>query len=72
MRAPRRSLDASPVCKHDPVQVGRGNHDGVTAVALRVRSDVRRRWRAWISVALLIGVGAGAAMALAQGARRTA
>ena len=43
----------------------------MTAVALRVRSDARRRWRAWISVALLIGVGAGAAMALAQGARRT-
>ena len=43
----------------------------MTAVALRVRSDARRRWRAWVSVALLIGVGAGAAMALAQGARRT-
>ena len=43
----------------------------MTAVWLRLRSDLRRRWRAWIGLALIVGFAAGAAMALAQAARRS-
>jgi putative ABC transport system permease protein len=43
----------------------------VRAVWLRLRSDLRARWRAWLGLALLIGLGGGAAVAAAAGARRT-
>ncbi len=43
----------------------------MSAVWIRLRSDVRRRWRAWIGLALLVGFAGGAAMALAQAARRS-
>jgi hypothetical protein len=43
----------------------------VPAVLYRFRSEARRRWRAWLAVALLIGVVAGTVFALAAGARRT-
>src|SRR5262245_51208791 len=43
----------------------------MSAVALRLHSELRRRWRAWIGLALLIGLGGGIAMALLQGARQT-
>jgi hypothetical protein len=35
------------------------------------RAGVRRRWRAWVALALLIGLFAGVVTALAAGARRT-
>jgi hypothetical protein len=41
------------------------------AVWLRLRSELRVRWRAWLGLALLIGLGGGAAVAAAAGARRT-
>jgi hypothetical protein len=42
----------------------------VHAVWLRLRSELRARWRAWLGLALLIGLGGGATVA-AAGARRT-
>jgi hypothetical protein len=36
-----------------------------------LRAELRRRWRAWLSVALLAGAFAGVATAAAAGARRT-
>jgi hypothetical protein len=43
----------------------------VTAVWLLLRSQSRRRWRAWPSLALIVGVFAGGVMTAAAGARRT-
>jgi ABC-type lipoprotein release transport system permease subunit len=43
----------------------------VTAVWYRFRAELRARWRAWIGLALLVGLASGAVMALAAGARRT-
>jgi hypothetical protein len=43
----------------------------VTAVWLLLRSEARRRWRAWLSLALIVGVFAGGVMTAAAGARRT-
>jgi len=41
------------------------------AVWLRFRAELRTRWRAWLGLALLIGLAAGAVMALLAGGRRT-
>lgn len=35
------------------------------------RAELRRRWTAWLSIALLVGIGGGLAMAAASAARRT-
>jgi predicted lysophospholipase L1 biosynthesis ABC-type transport system permease subunit len=43
----------------------------MSAVWMRLRSEMRARWRAWLGLALLIGLAGGAAMAAAAGARRT-
>jgi hypothetical protein len=43
----------------------------VTAVWYRFRAELRSRWQAWLGLGLLLGVAAGAVMALAAGARRT-
>src|SRR5690242_20520798 len=48
-----------------------GGGDGVTAVWMRLRSELRTRWRAWLGLALLIGLAGAAAVAAAAGARRT-
>jgi hypothetical protein len=45
-------------------------HD-ISAVWLRLRSELRARWRSWLGLALLIGLAGGAAVAAAAGARRT-
>lgn len=41
------------------------------AVWLRFRADLRQRWRAWVGLALLLGLAAGIVAAVAVGARRT-
>jgi putative ABC transport system permease protein len=38
---------------------------------MRVRSELRSAWRAWVALALLFGLAGGAAIASAAGARRT-
>jgi ABC-type lipoprotein release transport system permease subunit len=43
----------------------------VTAVWYRFRAEWRSRWRAWLGLGLLLGLAAGAVLALAAGARRT-
>ena len=43
----------------------------MAAVRLRLASELRSRWRAWLAVTLLIGLFAGAVTAAAAGARRT-
>jgi FtsX-like permease family/MacB-like periplasmic core domain len=43
----------------------------VTAVWFRARAQFRERWRAWIALAVLIGVTVGVVIAAAAGARRT-
>jgi FtsX-like permease family len=43
----------------------------MSAVWMRLRSELRARWRSWLGLALLIGLGGGAAAAAAAGARRT-
>jgi len=42
------------------------------AVRLIWRSRLRRHWRAWLAVSLLLGIGAGTGLACLAGARRTA
>src|SRR6266849_2827649 len=43
----------------------------VSAVWMRLRSEVRTRRRSWLGLALLIGLAGAAAAAAAAGARRT-
>src|SRR5690242_2600087 len=43
----------------------------MTATGMVLRAGLRRRWRAWLALALLLGVFAGAVTAVAAGARRT-
>lgn len=44
----------------------------IDAVAAVWRSQLRRRWRAWVALSLLLALGTGAGMAFLVGARRTA
>src|SRR5438105_818236 len=53
---------------------GRMSSEGrgvVSAVWMRLRSELRTRWRAWLGLAVLIGLVGAAAVAAAAGARRT-
>ncbi|MDQ4132495.1 MAG: ABC transporter permease [Actinomycetota bacterium] len=44
----------------------------MAVILTALRSGLRRQWRAWLSLALLVGLFAGAVLAAAAGARRTA
>src|SRR6266567_4425916 len=41
------------------------------AVWLRLRSELRRQWRAWLALAVLLGLTGGVALTAAAGTRRT-
>jgi ABC-type lipoprotein release transport system permease subunit len=43
----------------------------VAAVGVRFRAELRSRWRAWVGLAVLLGLAAGIVAAVAVGARRT-
>lgn len=43
----------------------------MAAVWMRVRTEMRARWRAWLALALAFGIAGGAATAAVAGARRT-
>src|SRR5215475_1605021 len=43
----------------------------MTAVWLFLRAEARRRWRAWLSLALIVGVFAGGVVTAAAGALRS-
>ena len=43
----------------------------MTAVWMRARNELRLRWRGLVSLALIAGIGGGAALAAVAGARRT-
>ncbi len=43
----------------------------MNAVWLRTRSDLRRSWRSWVGLGLLVGLIGGGVIAAAAGARRT-
>ena len=43
----------------------------MTAVWLFLRAEARRRWRAWLSLALIVGVFTGGVVTTAAGALRT-
>ena len=44
---------------------------GMGAVWLRLRAELRHQWRAWLALAVLLGVIGGIALTAAAGARRT-
>src|SRR2546430_3247666 len=51
---------------------GRGwDTDGMGAVLARLRGEARARLWSWVALAVLVGVTAGAVLAIAAGARRT-
>jgi len=41
------------------------------AVWLRLRAELRQRWRGWLALAVLLGLIGGVAVTAAAGARRT-
>ena len=43
----------------------------MSAVWMRLRSELRIRWRAWLGLAVVIGLAGAVAVAAAAGARRT-
>src|SRR5438034_2889722 len=43
----------------------------MTAVLMRLGSELRTRWRTWLSLTLILGLFGGAVIAIAAGARRT-
>jgi putative ABC transport system permease protein len=43
----------------------------MTAVWVRAMKELRARWRAWLAIALMVGIAGGVVMAAAAGARRT-
>ena len=44
----------------------------MAAVLVRLRAELRRRWAAWVGIALVAGLGGGVVLGLVAGAARTA
>src|SRR5438093_759605 len=43
----------------------------VAAVLVRLRAELRRRWAAWLGIALVAGLGGGVVLGLLAGAQRS-
>src|SRR5438874_2873327 len=43
----------------------------MTPVLMRARAELRTRWKAWVSLTVMLGLFGGAVIAIAAGARRT-
>src|SRR5207247_7954452 len=43
----------------------------MAAIRYRFRAELRTRWRAWLALAVLIGIAGGAVIAMVAGATRT-
>jgi putative ABC transport system permease protein len=43
----------------------------MTAILVRLRSELRSRWKTWLAITLMLGLFGGAVIAIAAGARRT-
>jgi len=43
----------------------------MSAIWIRALNELRARWRAWLAIALMLGIAGGVVMAAAAGARRT-
>src|SRR5205085_10712734 len=50
---------------------GRVESRVMTAIWIRAMNELRARWRAWLAIALMLGIAGGVVMAAAAGARRT-
>ena len=50
---------------------GAGTVVGMAAIALRLRTELRHRWPAWLGVALVAGIASGVVLGLLAGAVRT-
>src|SRR5262249_58010988 len=55
---------------HRPAGTRAGRWRAMTAAWLFLRAEARRRWRAWLSLALIVGVFAGGVVTAAAGAVR--
>src|SRR5947199_9851094 len=43
----------------------------MTPVLMRARAELRTRWKAWVSLTVMLGLFGGAVIAITAGARRT-
>src|SRR5438105_15412141 len=55
----------------DRAHLGHEGRTSLTAVWRRVVAERRRRWRSWLALSLLVGLGAGVVLSALVGARRT-
>src|ERR1700730_4463373 len=62
---------SAPHPAHRPAGGRTGRCHAMTAIWLFLRAESRRRWRAWLSLALIVGVFAGGVVTAAAGALRT-
>jgi len=67
-----RHMSAVRLSLHTGLRVPRARRwRAVTVAWLFLRAEARRRWRAWLSLALIVGVFAGGVVTAAAGALRT-
>ena len=69
----RRAWRPAPVAARYPFGPRPGQTGGMVVAAgwFFLRTELRRRWRSWLLLAVIVGVFAGAVQAAVAGARRT-